>query len=71
VRRPMKSELFIEPEGYQASKALCKRFQTLVSSIMWPAMQTRPDIAHSAIVLSSFLTNPTGEHMALWLRLCM
>lgn len=52
------------PEGYKASKNLTQRYQSLVGKEMWPAMQTRPDIAYAVAVLAQYLQNPTNEHMA-------
>ena len=50
------------PEGYGASKNLQGRYQSLVGSLMWPAMQTRPDIGFVVGLLARHLTNPTPQH---------
>ena len=55
-------ELQKAPEGYSATKNLKDRYQSLVGSLMWPAMQTRPDVAFVVGLLARYLTNPTPQH---------
>ena len=40
-------------------------FRSVVGSIMYLATSTRPDLAHSMSVLSSYFSSPTKEHLAV------
>ena len=52
------------PEGYLASKNCIQRYQLMISSLMWPATQTRPDIAYVTGLLARYLVNPIEKHVA-------
>lgn len=41
-----------------------KRYQSLIGSLMYLGISTRPDIAHSVSKLAQFNTNPHAEHLA-------
>ena len=43
------------PKGYSARKNLKAGYQSLVDSLMWPALQTRPDIAFVVCLLARYL----------------
>ena len=47
-----------------ANHAFTHLYQRKIGSILYPAIITRPDIAFTAARLSSFLTNPSPDHMA-------
>jgi hypothetical protein len=50
------------PAGYEASANLKSKYQSLVGSLMWPAMITRPDITFCTNHLAQYLVNPTKGH---------
>ena len=56
------------PPEYRATKNLKDRYQSLVGSLMWPAMQTRPDVAYVVGNLARYLNNPTPQHWKTALR---
>ena len=47
-----------------ADHATTHLYQRKIGSILYPAVITRPDIAFTAARLSSFLSNPSPDHMA-------
>jgi hypothetical protein len=47
-----------------ADHATTHLYQRKIGSILYPAIITRPDIAFTAAKLSSFLSNPSPDHMA-------
>jgi hypothetical protein len=51
------------PEGYTATAVLRKEYQSIVGSLMYAMLGTRPDIAYSVSVVSRFCANPTETHM--------
>jgi hypothetical protein len=51
-----------------ASKSDIKRYQKLISSLLYTAMLLRPDIAFAVSKLSHFLTNPGLVHFTAALR---
>ena len=50
------------PSEDQADKDTITWYQSVVGSLMWPAMHTRPDIAYSVGVLSRYCSNPSPLH---------
>jgi len=40
-----------------------RRYQSIVSSVMFPIIETRPDIAFAVLTVSRFAHNPTSTHM--------
>jgi hypothetical protein len=48
--------------GYEASANLKSKYQSLIGSLMWPAMITRPDITFCTNHLAQYLVNPTKDH---------
>jgi hypothetical protein len=50
------------PAGYEASANLKSKYQSLVGSLMWPAIITRPDITFCTNHLAQYLVNPTKDH---------
>ncbi|KAI0997286.1 Retrovirus-related Pol polyprotein from transposon TNT 1-94 [Podosphaera aphanis] len=57
------NKLQLAPEGHQADANLTQEYQSLVGGLMWPAMQTRPDIAFATSQLAKHMNNPTHEHL--------
>jgi len=47
-----------------ADQATIHLYQRKIGSVLYPAVITRPDIAFTAARLSSFLSNPSPDHMA-------
>jgi len=47
----------------QASEENTKLFQSIIGSLMYTMIQTRPDIAFTICFLSRFLANPTAAHL--------
>jgi hypothetical protein len=47
----------------QASEEDIKLFQSIIGSLMYAMIQTRPDIAFAVCFLSRFLSNPTAAHI--------
>lgn len=52
----------IMPSEDQADKETITWYQSVVGSLMWPAMHTRPDIAYAVGVLSRYCSNPGPLH---------
>ncbi len=49
----------------QTDRATIKWYQSAISSLMWPAVHTRPDISYSVGVLSRYCANPGLIHCNL------
>lgn len=62
-RVPLPTEELVKSTT-QATPQEIFAYQQRVGSINFPAVITRPDIAHAASKLSQFLTNPSKHHMA-------
>ena len=65
------------PEGYipkpnveVADPALRKRFQTVIGSLLYLMIGTRPDIAFAVTKLSQYASNPSQDHMNKALYIC-
>ncbi|SLM33754.1 Ribonuclease H-like domain [Lasallia pustulata] len=52
-------KLTAAPEGYEASKNLIQSYQSMIGGLMWPATQSRPDIAFP---VGRYLCKPTEDH---------
>jgi hypothetical protein len=52
------------PNEEVADQASTHLYQRKVGSIMYAAVITRPDVARTVAILSTFLTNPSSDHMA-------
>lgn len=48
----------------QATPAVIKEYQSMVGSLMYPMIQTRPDICHAVTILSRYNHNPNAKHIA-------
>ena len=59
------------PTGYnprsnpdkEANTTLRSRYQSIIGSLLYIMLGTRPDIAYSIIKISQFSANPTEEHL--------
>ena len=52
------------PEYYKSTLTMQREYQTLIGSLMYLMMGTRPDLAYTISTLSKFCSNPTPEHIA-------
>jgi hypothetical protein len=57
-------EEYMVPNTDQADHERTQVYQSIVGSLMYLAVNTRPDIAYAVSVLSRFLTNPSEKHVA-------
>ncbi len=53
------------PSTKEVDKKTVTWYQSVVGSLMWPAMLTRPDLAYSVGVLSRYCSNPGKLHCVL------
>jgi hypothetical protein len=51
------------PHTSKATQADIELYGSKIGSLMYLAVQTRPDISYGVSVLSRFLTNPSPQHM--------
>ncbi|KIK13515.1 hypothetical protein PISMIDRAFT_17935 [Pisolithus microcarpus 441] len=65
VRTPLPSGYNPEkaPEKYQATSELQTRYQSVIGSLLYMALGTRPDIAYSVVRMSQYMSNPTDLHL--------
>jgi len=54
---------FIIPFNGQATVKNTELYGSKIGSLIYLAIQTRPDIAHGVSVLSRFLLNPSPQHI--------
>jgi hypothetical protein len=50
-------------EGYKASNDFKMSYQSMVGSLMYAMLGTRPDIAFSVSVVSRYASNPDDSHL--------
>lgn len=48
----------------KASPEVIQEYQSMVRSIMYPMIQTRPDICYAVTILSRYNHNPNAKHIA-------
>lgn len=65
VTTPMETNTKLQraTDSYQANSNLLQEYQSLVGGLMWPAMQTRADIAYATSQLAKYMNNPTQQHL--------
>ena len=56
--------------GYTASPELRSRFQTVIGSLLYLMLGTRPDISFAVTKLAQFAANPSKEHLDKALYIC-
>jgi len=62
---PMSTSIHLVPEtGNQTSKEAVTHYQSIIGSLMYAMVETRPDIAYAVSVLSRFCSNPNKTHEA-------
>ena len=57
------SRLTKAPDDYAPTSNLLNEYQSLVGRLMWPSLQTRPDITFAVAQLSRHLVSPTTDHL--------
>ena len=55
---------FVKNDGVKATPQETHAYQQRIGSCIYPAVTTRPDIAHAASLLAQFLQNPSPRHRA-------
>ena len=65
------------PAGYKplestepADSNLCSKFQSVIGSLLYIMLGTRPDIAYAVTKMSQFAANPSCEHLDKALYIC-
>ena len=48
----------------KATTAVTREYQSMVGSLMYPMIQTRPDICYAVTILSRYNHNPNAKHIA-------
>ena len=56
-------ELVAAADGYEASIALTRNYQSIIGGLMFAAICTRPDVAFAVSRLSRYCSNPTDLHL--------
>ena len=59
-----------EPADKSANPKLRQCFQSVIGSLLYLMIGTRPDIAYAVIKLSQFSANPTESHLRHALNIC-
>ena len=64
VRTPLPSGYISHPApvGYNATPELRTKYQSIIGSLLFIMLGTRPDIAFAVIRMSQYMANPTEEH---------
>ena len=70
ARTPLPAGYFPQPNKEEASPALRSRYQTVIGSLLYLMLGTRPDIAYAVTKLSQHCTNPSQEHLDKALYIC-
>ena len=63
VFTPMDSRTKLEPYKEEASKNFIKLFQSIIGSLLYITLGTRPDIAYATIKLARYASNPSPIHI--------
>jgi hypothetical protein len=63
ARTPMVEGYYPRPNEGEANPELRQLFQSIIGSLMYLMLRTRPDIAYAVVKLSKFAANPTQEHV--------
>jgi hypothetical protein len=61
---PMDSRVVYTPNTEQADEATIKDYQGMIGSLLYLAVQSRPDILFAVVKLSQFCVNPSDTHLA-------
>ena len=57
------SRLVPADQNYQADQIFRRKYQSIVGSLMYAMLGTRPDLAFAVSVVSRFSSNPDKTHM--------
>jgi hypothetical protein len=58
------------PNEGAANTELCRRFQVVIGSLLYPMIGTRPDISYAVTKLAQYSANPLQEHLNTALHIC-
>ncbi|KAL7284847.1 hypothetical protein ACG7TL_002160 [Trametes sanguinea] len=67
---PLPAGYYPKPNDGMADPTLRSRFQTVIGSLLYIMLGTRPDIAFAVTKLSQFAANPSQEHLNKALYIC-
>ncbi|KAJ8456408.1 hypothetical protein ONZ51_g12144 [Trametes cubensis] len=67
---PLPAGYHPEPNNKPVDPILRSRFQTVIGSLLYIMLGTRPDIAFAVTKLSQFAANPSQEHLTKALYIC-
>ncbi|KAL7281533.1 hypothetical protein ACG7TL_004850 [Trametes sanguinea] len=67
---PLPAGYYPKPNDGTADPTLRSRFQTVIGSLLYIMLGTRPDIAFAVTKLSQFAANPSQEHLNKALYIC-
>jgi hypothetical protein len=63
ARTPLPSSYNPLPNSTQSTSDLRTRYQSIIGSLLYIMLGTRPDIAQAVIKMSQFSSNPTEDHL--------
>ena len=67
---PLPAGYIPAPNKGQATPELHSRFQTVIGSLLYLMLGTRPDLAFAVTKLAQFASNPSEEHLNRALYIC-
>ena len=67
---PLPAGYIPAPNKETAKPELCSRFQTVIGSLLYLMLSTRPDLAFAVTKLAQFASNPSEEHLNCALYIC-
>ena len=67
---PLPAGYISAPNKGQAKPELRSRFQTVIGSLLYLMLGTRPDLAFAVTKLAQFASNPSDEHLDRTLYIC-
>ena len=63
ARTPLPAGYIPKPNDKQATSEQRSYYQSIIGSLLYLTLGTRPDIAHAVIMMSQFMVNPSEEHI--------
>ena len=67
---PLPTGYYAQPNEGRADPELRSRFQTVIGSLLYIMLGTRPDIAYAVTALSCHAANPSQDHLNKALYIC-
>ena len=67
---PLPAEYILVPNDKSVKPILRSRFQTIIRSLLYIMLRTRPDISFTVIKLAQQAVNPSEEHINKVLYIC-